>query len=174
MKDIFFNKKIDLKTRKQLYLQIPLSIVLWGCDSSALKESHIDKLTAFHHKCARWLVNVTRWDCRFQHITMKSILHDLELPTMERIIHVRILRFLEKVAHMPGGRLTREVLRSHAKPVGAIKQCRKETSTRTSYVRTLRVAGLLDKSSSDRAGGKWMHRFGLHDIGLHIDENLGL
>jgi hypothetical protein len=53
MKDIiFFNKKIDLKTREQLYLQIPLNIVLLGCDSSALKQSHLDKLTAFHHKCA--------------------------------------------------------------------------------------------------------------------------
>jgi hypothetical protein len=96
-----------------------------------LETSHIAKLTAFHHKCARWLVNVTRWDCRFRHITIKSILHDLELPTMEQIIHVRILRFLEKVAHMPGGRLTREVLRSHARPVGAIKRGpNKEMSTR--------------------------------------------
>jgi hypothetical protein len=66
---------------------------------------------------------VTSWDCRFQHIIMKSILHhDLELPTILQIIHVRILRFLDQVAHMPGGRLTREVLRSQANPVGAIKK----------------------------------------------------
>jgi hypothetical protein len=149
-------------------------IVLWGCDSSALKQSHLDKLTAFHHKCARWLVKVTRWDCRFQHITMKSILHHLELPTMEQIIHVRILRFLDKVAQMPGGRLTREVLRSHAKPVGALKRGPKEMNTRMSYVRTLKAAGLLDPTSTDGAYSKWMHRFGQHDIGLHIDAKLGL
>jgi hypothetical protein len=107
---------------------------------------------------------------------MKSILHDLELPTMEQIIHVRIPRFLEEVAHMPGGRLTREVLRSQAKPLCAIKKGRKEMSTRSSYVRTLRAAGLLDKTSKDSAGAyaKWMHRFGQRDIGLHIDESLGL
>ena len=53
---------------------------------------------------------------------MQSILHDLELPTMEeQIINVRILRFLEKVAHMPGGRLTREVC-SYAKAVGALNR----------------------------------------------------
>jgi hypothetical protein len=91
------------------HLQIPLNIVLWGCDSSTLKQSHLDKLTAFHHTCARWLVNVMRWDCRFN-IYNESNLHDLELPTMEQI---RILRYLEKVAHMPGSRLTLEVLRSH-------------------------------------------------------------
>ena len=51
---------------------------------------------------ARWLVNVTRWgDYRFEHITMESILHDLE-----QIIDVQILRLLEKIAHMPGGHLT--------------------------------------------------------------------
>jgi hypothetical protein len=112
--------------------------------------------------------------CRFQHITMKSILHDLELSTMEQIIHVRILLFFEKVAHMPGGRLTPEVLRSHAKPVGVIKRGRKETSTRKSYVRILRAAELRGKTSSDSAYGMWIHRFGQRDIGLHIDENLGL
>jgi hypothetical protein len=35
-----------------------------------------------------------------------------------------------------------------------------------------RAAGLLDKTSTDGAYGKWIHRFGQHDIGLHIDENL--
>jgi hypothetical protein len=45
----------------------------------------------------------------------KAILERLELPTMmmEQIITVRILRFLEKVALIPGGRLTQEVLRVH-------------------------------------------------------------
>jgi hypothetical protein len=62
-----------------------MNIVLRGCNSLALMQSHLDKLTAFDHKCVRWLVNIIRWDCRFEHITMKSILHDLELvPTMEQ------------------------------------------------------------------------------------------
>jgi hypothetical protein len=43
-----------------------------------------------------------------------------------------------------------------------------------SYVRTLTAAGLLDLTSTDGAFGKWIHRFGLHDIGLHIDAKLGL
>jgi hypothetical protein len=47
-------------------------------------------------------------------------------------------------------------------------------STIKSYVRTLRAAGLLDKTSTDGAFDKWIHRFGQHDMGLHIEENLGL
>jgi hypothetical protein len=93
---------------------------------------------------------------------------------MEQIINVRIIQFLEKVAHMPGGRLTREVLQSHAKPVGALKRGPKTMSTRKPYVRTLKVAGSLDSTSNDGAFDQWMHRFGQRDVGLCIDEHLGL
>jgi hypothetical protein len=49
----------------------------------------------------------------YQLITMlKAILKHLELPTMEQIIAVRILRPLERVALTAGGRPTREVLLS--------------------------------------------------------------
>jgi hypothetical protein len=89
---------------------------------------------------------------------MKVILHDLEIPTMEQIIKVRILLFLETVAHMPGGRLTLEVLRSHAKPVGALKRGPKTMSTRKFDVRILKVVGLLE--SNDGAFDNWMNRFG--------------
>jgi hypothetical protein len=112
------DKKITLRTRKTLCMQIPMNVALWGCDSWALTATHIAKLTTFHHKCARWLVNVTRWDRRFEHIAVEAILKHLELPTMEQIITVRILRFLEKAALIPGGRLTQEVLRSQAEPAG--------------------------------------------------------
>jgi hypothetical protein len=47
---------------------------------------------------------------------MKAILKPLELPTMDQIITVRILRFLEKVALMPRSTYSRGLLRSHAKP----------------------------------------------------------
>jgi hypothetical protein len=85
---------------------------------------------------------------------------------------VRILRFLEKVALTPGGGLSSRVLRSQAKPVGQSKGGAKEMSTRQSYVRALKAAGLLD--CNDGAFSNWMHRFGEHDIGCHIDERLGL
>jgi hypothetical protein len=61
---------------------------------------------------------------------MRAILKHLELPTIEQIITVWILRFLEKVTLMPEGRLTREVLRSQAKPVGPLKRGPKDMFTR--------------------------------------------
>jgi hypothetical protein len=135
-----------------------------------LKATHIAKLSTFRHKCTQWCVNSSIWDYRLERITMKAILKHLELPKMEQIITVRILRFLEKVALIPGGRLTREVLRSQAKPVAQSKRGAKEMSSRQSYVHALKAAALLD--SNDGAFSKWMHRFGERDIGSHIDKQL--
>jgi hypothetical protein len=47
---------------------------------------------------------------------MKTILKHLELPTMDKIITVRILRFLVEATVMRGDRLTREVLWSEVNP----------------------------------------------------------
>jgi hypothetical protein len=69
-----------------------------------------------------------------------------------------------RIDRVAGGRLTREVLRSHAKPVGAIKRGQR---------RCLRES-LTSVDSTDGAYGKWIHRFGQHEIRLHIDEILGL
>jgi hypothetical protein len=69
-----------------------------------------------------------------------------------------------RVRDIPDGRLTREVLRPRAKPVGAIKRGQR---------RCLRES-LTSVTSTDGAYGKWTHRSGQHAIGLHIDENLGL
>ena len=103
---------------------------------------------------------------------MTAILIHLELPTMKHIITVRILRILEKLAPTPGGRLTRQVFRSQAQPVGQSKRRAKEIYMRQSYVHALKAAGLLN--SKDGAFSKWMHRFGEHDSGCHVDEQLGL
>jgi hypothetical protein len=48
---------------------------------------------------------------------------------MEQTITVQILQLLEKVALMPGGKHTREVLRPQGKPVRQYKRGAKEMST---------------------------------------------
>ena len=66
------------------------------------------------------------------------------------------------VTLMPGGRLTREVLRSRATAVSTLKRAKSE------------AVGLLVSTSKDGAFRKRIHRYGEHDIGLPIDKQLGL
>jgi hypothetical protein len=90
------------------------------CHSVRLKQSHLDKqahsispqaMRAMARQCSQ------KMGLQIRTYHNEINLHDPELPTiMEQIMNVWILRFLEKVAHMPEGRLTREVLRSHANP----------------------------------------------------------
>jgi hypothetical protein len=106
---------------------------------------------------------------------MKAILRDHKVPTMEQII--RFLRFLEKVTVMPGGRLTPEFLRSHAKAIGCTHTRPKDAiygRGMKSCVRTLQDAGLLDSPSNDGVFDKGIHRVRQRDIGLHIEEQPGL
>jgi hypothetical protein len=68
------------------------------------------RFLGFENKSARWIVKVSRWDYDYR-------LKHLEEPTMKEI---RILRFFEKIALMPAGRLTWEVL-------GSYGICRRQT-----------------------------------------------
>ena len=105
----------------------------------------------------------------FIRITMQGIIDHAE-TTYNGADHYRP----DSTISRKGGPLTRGVLRSQSKPAGQSKRGAKEISTRQSHARALKAAGLLDSTSQDGVFSKWMHRFGEHDIGSHIDEQLGL
>ena len=44
------NRKISLDIHSQLYLAITVNILLWGCDSWALKQNQLAKLSSFHNR----------------------------------------------------------------------------------------------------------------------------
>jgi hypothetical protein len=74
---------------------------------------------------------------------MNEILKCLELPIMEQIITGQTLRLLEKVALMPAGLLTQEVLRSQAKPVGQSKRGKGDVVVRPRTKSCTKATGLL-------------------------------
>ena len=121
-KDILRNKRTATKLRVQLYQQCVVSILLANCETWALTEKLILKLTRFHHDCARSMCKLTRWHHRKYGITMKDILENRlgGLLPIEKIIRVRQLRFLNRVARMNCDRLTFQVLTSQLKATTAI------------------------------------------------------
>ena len=58
-RSIFRNRKISLDICSQLYLAITVNILLWGCDSWALKKSQLEKISCFYKKCMRQLCGYT-------------------------------------------------------------------------------------------------------------------
>jgi hypothetical protein len=51
--NLWHNPYIDLKTKHSFFLAFPINLVLWGCESWALKESTFQKLDSFLHRSVR-------------------------------------------------------------------------------------------------------------------------
>ncbi|MCP4747957.1 MAG: hypothetical protein GY874_17745, partial [Desulfobacteraceae bacterium] len=142
-RSIFRNRKISLGIRSQLYLAITVNILLWGCDSWALKKSQMEKLSCFHKKCLRQLCGYTMFLVKEHHIKTKVCMEKTNLKPIETYITVRQLRFLMRIAEMPRNRLTRQVVNSQAVSQG--KCSRGQQTTKRAYRDALRRAGLCDE-----------------------------
>ena len=104
---VLTNERICHDIQKCLYLAIPVNILHWGCDLWDLAESHQQKLKAFHNKNARSLCFITRWHCQHHKQSMKDIFEKkLKMLPIEKMINLRQIHFLKKVAHQKTNRLT--------------------------------------------------------------------
>jgi hypothetical protein len=61
-KQLLSNKQIPIDFRRRLYQATAVNILLWRCESWALKEADRSKLEAFHHGCLRRMCGWTMWD----------------------------------------------------------------------------------------------------------------
>ena len=121
LQSVFNNRNISKTIRVQLYLAIPVNILLWGCASWAISSQGLKKLQAFHHKCARKLCGLTQFHHMTYHISMDNILNTrFKMPPIDKLVTIRQLRFLQKVALLPTTRLTRQVINSFAIPKAGI------------------------------------------------------
>eukprot|EP00979_Chaetoceros_neogracilis_P011670 scaffold2946_cov278-Chaetoceros_neogracile.AAC.1 len=112
-RSIFRNRKIPIELRSQLYLAITVNILLWGCDSWALKTTQLSRLSTFHHKCVRQLCGYAMYNVvKDYRIRTETCLEKIKLKPIEKIITVRQLRFLSRIAQMDESRLTRQVMSS--------------------------------------------------------------
>lgn len=114
MRKTMKDKNIALKIRKELYLALVVNIALWGCDSWALSATNRKKLATWHMYNVRSILNVIRWHCREYKESNAVHLRRLDILQMEKMIEIRQLRFLKKVAQMPTNRLTRQAICSQA------------------------------------------------------------
>ena len=117
----------------QLYLAIMVNILLWGCDSWALKKNQMEKLSCFHKKCLRQLCGYTMFLLKEHHIKTKVCMKKMNLKPIETYITIRQLRFLMRIAEMPENRLTRQVVNSQVVSQG--KCSRGQQTTKRAYGR---------------------------------------
>ena len=100
---IFKNKFVSKKSKKMLYLAIPTKLLLWGCETWAIKKTDWQKIETFQTKCVRKICGISMWDVKDLHITN-------DLKKKRNIRHSRQLKWLGKIPWMSMKRLPRKML----------------------------------------------------------------
>jgi len=96
------NPYADLKAKKLIFLAIPANLLLWGCETWALRQSHIDRLNAFWHRAIRNILGIRMTEVIDDHITnerIRKIFHDI--PDAEALLTARSMTYLGKIARAP-------------------------------------------------------------------------
>ena len=96
------NPYADLQAKKSIFLAIPANLLLWGCETWALRQSHIDKLNVFWHRAIRNILGIRMSEVIDDHISneqIRKIFHDI--PDAEAILNARSMNFLGKTARAP-------------------------------------------------------------------------
>eukprot|EP00978_Attheya_sp_CCMP212_P037242 scaffold174172_cov56-Attheya_sp.AAC.1 len=58
LRDNFKCKQVSLKAKRMIYLAIPINLVLWGVESWALTETSMKKLSVFHTRSIRTILQI--------------------------------------------------------------------------------------------------------------------
>ena len=58
---IFNNPILSISTKRAAYQVIVLVVLLYGVETWTLKAEHVRRLTTFHNRCVRTILDVTRY-----------------------------------------------------------------------------------------------------------------
>jgi hypothetical protein len=72
-KHIFRCKDISSKLWLRTYNAIVVNLLLWGCESWALKREDRWCIEVFHHRCLWRMLNITIYNVIEQHISNKEV-----------------------------------------------------------------------------------------------------
>jgi curved DNA-binding protein CbpA len=102
LSNLWKNPFIDLKTKHSFFLAIPINLLLWGCESWALKESALKKLDAFLHRSIRRILGIKMSQVREERIRNEQVRKDFfDIPDIRKQIAARQLSFIGKTLRHP-------------------------------------------------------------------------
>ena len=91
MKNVFNNPHLEVKTKRMLYLAIPVNLLLWGSETWALKETDWRSLQVFHTKAIRKILGISMTQVEHQRITNTQILRTFSIELICDIAYSRQL-----------------------------------------------------------------------------------
>jgi hypothetical protein len=105
IKEVWRNKHLNTYSEYLLFHVIPMNLLLWGCETWSLRQSHLDKLEVFLHRSIRNIlaINIT---CvkeeRIQNTKIRDIFYNI--PDVKHMIAAQQLDFIGKAIQGPHDR----------------------------------------------------------------------
>ena len=98
----FDNQYVELSFKHQVFLQYIVNILLWGCESWAIKDDHFRKINSFIHRSIRRILHIRMSQVIDDHIKNSSIRKAFfNLPTAEDLVAIRSMTYLGKLTRGP-------------------------------------------------------------------------
>jgi hypothetical protein len=93
-----------------IYSSVIISILIHGSECWSMKDELYSRLSAFHHKCARIMCQITINLTIKHHIKITELLNQLGIRSITDYYHTRLLRWAGHVARMDFSRSPRKLL----------------------------------------------------------------
>ena len=119
LRNVFLDRNLSLATKRHLYSTCVAAVLLYGSECWTTVQADLQCLDAFHHRCIRTIMQVSRRQQREEEITSEELRHRWgDATAMSEKVRVRRLEWLGHLARMEPDRLPKRIL------FGAFQQTR--------------------------------------------------
>ena len=98
LKGFFSRREICIHSKRLIFEAIIINLLLWGCESWALRKDHILKLERFMNRQIRRILKINMWQVKDEHITVEQLRGQFDnIISVRTMIDVRRARFIGKI-----------------------------------------------------------------------------
>ena len=153
MPHVFRNKSLSRHVKKLLYMAIPVNLLLWGCETWALKESDRRLLQVFHTTSIRRILNINMLEVQMCKISNEFLYEEFRIDPIANIMASMQVRWLGNIARMGENRLPRKFIaawHTNPRPTG-----RPQQTLRHTYLHALRMLGAIPQDDKEGKLETW-------------------
>ena len=111
MSNIWEDNYVELYSKYLLFQAIPCNLLMWGCESWALRKTLLDSLEVFLHRGLRRILRIKMSQVIDQHIKNASIREKLyNITTIKNQIGFQKLTYLGKIFHCEASHILTRLL----------------------------------------------------------------
>ena len=96
MNEFYRRPEVNIISKHRIVMAIQINLLLWGCESWALRKDLLLKLERCVTRMIRSILNLTMLDIKDQRITLKQLREKKfnNIPSVQTLIDVRTMNFL--------------------------------------------------------------------------------